>query len=63
MTDATLGRVPNTPGTPRRTIRVPDELWKAASERAKADGQDLSAVIRAYLEQYAKREISKQRKR
>ncbi len=53
MTDATLGRVPNTPGTPRRTIRVPDELWRAASERAKADGQDLSAVIRAYLEKYA----------
>jgi hypothetical protein len=55
MTPATVARVPNTPGTPRRTIRVPDALWLAAAEKAKERGEDLSAVLRKALERYVKR--------
>lgn len=46
---------PNTPGTPRRTIRVPDVLWLAAAEKAKEQGTDLSAVLRKALERYVRR--------
>jgi len=46
---------PNTPGTPRRTIRVPDDLWAAAAEKAREQGTDVSAVIRKALERFVKR--------
>lgn len=52
---ARLRSVPNTPGTPRRTIRVPDELWDAAQARAAERGENLSDVIRKALERYARR--------
>lgn len=55
MTPGTLRAVPNTPGTPRRTIRVPDVLWDAAAEKAKVEATDLSTVIRKALERYVKR--------
>lgn len=55
MTPDILARVPNTPGTPRRTIRVPDALWDAASAKAEARGENLSEVIRAALERYVRR--------
>lgn len=55
MTPAMMRSVPNTPGTPRRTIRVPDALWTAAAEKAKEQGTDLSAVLRKALERYVKR--------
>lgn len=47
--------MPNTPGTPRRTIRIPDHLWNAASEKAKERGEDLSSVLREALERYVRR--------
>lgn len=47
--------VPNTPGTPRRSIRVADALWDAAQAKAEAEGTDVSAVIRKALERYVKR--------
>jgi predicted transcriptional regulator len=47
--------LPNTPGTPRRTIRVPDDLWEPAAAKAAARGEDLSSILRAALEQYLKR--------
>lgn len=47
--------VPNTPGTPRRTIRVPDELWDAAQAKAQERGENLSDVIRKALERYVRR--------
>jgi predicted DNA-binding protein len=37
---------------PLRAIRVPDETWKLAQERAKAEGTTVSAVIREALELY-----------
>lgn len=55
MTPDTVAPVPNTPGTPRRTIRVPDALWTAAAEKAKGQGTDLSTVLRKALERYVKR--------
>ena len=55
MTPGSLRGVPNTPGTPRRTIRVPDALWEAAQAKAQGRGEDLSSVIRKALERYVKR--------
>lgn len=55
MTPTNLRTVPNTPGTPRRTIRVPDALWSAAAEKARERGEDLSTVLRKALERYVKR--------
>jgi predicted transcriptional regulator len=55
MTDAMMRSVPNTPGTPRRTIRVPDALWDAAQAKAEEKGTDVSAVIRKALERFVKR--------
>lgn len=55
MTPGTVRAVPNTPGTPRRTIRVPDTLWDAAQAKAEAEGTDVSAVLRKALERYVRR--------
>ena len=55
VTPGTMRDVPNTPGTPRRTIRVPDALWDAAAEKAEARGESLSDVLRKALERYVKR--------
>ena len=55
MTPATIGRVPNTPGTPRRTIRIPDALWDAAVAKAEEHGESVSDVIRKALERYVRR--------
>lgn len=38
--------------TPIRTVRVEDELWEAAQERAAELDEDVSAVIRRGLESY-----------
>lgn len=56
MTPTTLGAVPNVEKTPRRTVRVPDEVWQAAQAKAEARGEVLSEVIRKALERYAKRQ-------
>lgn len=55
MTPATMRGVPNTPGTPRRTIRVPDPLWTAAAAKAEERGESVSDVLRRALERYVKR--------
>ncbi len=55
MTLATLPVVPNPEHTPRRTVRVPDDVWRAAQEKAERRGETLSDVIRRALERYAKR--------
>ena len=36
-----------------RHIRVPDDPWIPAAQRAEADGTTISAVVRALLERYA----------
>jgi negative regulator of replication initiation len=52
MTPGTMRGVPNTPGTPRRTIRVDDELWFSAVVKAAERGESVSDVIRRALERY-----------
>jgi hypothetical protein len=45
-------------GTPRRTVRVDDGLWQAASARAAERGEDLSTVIRRALAAYVAAEAA-----
>jgi hypothetical protein len=40
---------------PHRTIRVPDDEWRAAQEKAAERGETLSEVIRRALKRYASR--------
>ena len=49
--------MPNQPraDNPARAVRVPDELWRAAKEKAAERGESVSDVIRKALERYAKR--------
>jgi hypothetical protein len=44
--------MPNQPKTPVRTVRVDDGLWRAAQEKAKAEGRTLTGVIVDYLKRY-----------
>lgn len=53
MTRASLGRMPSK-GTTRRTIRIHDDLWDTASQKAEAAGESVSDVIRRALEEYVK---------
>lgn len=40
--------------TPIRTVRVPDDVWQAAQERAAEKGETVSAVIVRALKRYGK---------
>lgn len=40
--------------TPVRNVRVSDEVWFAAMDRAHAEDKDLSEIIRAFLKRYGK---------
>lgn len=40
--------------TPSHNVRVEDEIWKPAAATAKANGENLSVVIRRALIQYVK---------
>lgn len=40
--------------TPSRNVRVEDEIWDTAAAAAKANGENLSVVIRRALIQYVK---------
>ena len=40
--------------TTNRAVRIDDELWEAASAAAKANGENVSVVIRRALIQYVK---------
>lgn len=46
-----MGR-PATGKTPVRNVRVPDGLWKAAQERAAAEGRTITDVIVSALHRY-----------
>jgi len=45
---------PNQPraGTTRHNFRLDDTLWQAASAKAEAEGTNVSALVREFLEQY-----------
>ena len=47
--------MPNAPKTPSRNVRVADELWAAAQEKAAERGETVADVIRRALERYIKR--------
>jgi hypothetical protein len=51
-TPDTMRRMPNQPKTPVRGLRVDDELWHAAQEKAKAEGRTMTDVLVAYLKRY-----------
>ena len=38
-----------------RAIRIPDDLWQAALDKAHANGDTLSDIVRRALERYVKR--------
>ena len=42
------------PDTPR-AIRIPDDLWQTALDKAHANGDTLSDIVRRALERYVKR--------
>lgn len=46
--------MPNQPATPRRSIRVPDDLWAAATRKAAERGDSLSQVVRDALRRYVR---------
>lgn len=46
--------MPNAPKTPTRTIRVPDDLWRAVQKKAASQGVTVTSVIIQALEEYIK---------
>lgn len=44
--------MPNQPKTPLRSVRIPDEEWDPAKERAQENGETMTDVIRRSLREY-----------
>ena len=44
--------MPNVPKTPTRTIRVPDDLWKAVQKKAASENVTVTSIIIKALESY-----------
>ena len=47
--------MPNQPKTPARSVRIPDELWKAAQAIAATRGETVTDVITEALKRYVRR--------
>ena len=43
------------PETTPRAVRVPDDLWEAAIDKAQTDGTTVTAVVIKALERFVKR--------
>ena len=41
--------------TPHRSLRIPDDVWLAAVEKARDEGTTVTAVVIAALRRYLKR--------
>lgn len=54
MTD-TMAPVPNKPKTPLRSVRIRDELWVPAQEKAAENNETVTDVIRRALEEYVRK--------
>jgi predicted HicB family RNase H-like nuclease len=52
VTPGTMGSVPNKPKTPVTNFRIPQDLKRAAAERAAGEGRTLTDVIVEALERY-----------
>lgn len=46
--------MPNQPATPVHSVRVPDELWEAAKQKAAENGETITAVILRLLTRYVR---------
>lgn len=46
------GTVPNQPKTPVRSFRIPDDIYLPAQEKARAEGESLTDVVRDALIEY-----------
>jgi hypothetical protein len=57
MTSGKIRRMPNQPKTPKRSIRIPDDLWTTALQLAKEDNEILAEEIRKMLESYVRRKL------
>lgn len=44
--------MPNQPKTPKRGVRVPDDLWQAVKEKARDRGETVTDVIIRALKRY-----------
>lgn len=59
MTDhpdpTTVTPVPNAEGTPRRSVRIPDERWDLAKEAADYFGETMTDAINEFLDDYNRR--------
>jgi hypothetical protein len=53
-----MGAMPNQPKTPQRTFRA-GPIWDEAKAIADQQGESLSEILRAALEQYVKKNRSK----
>lgn len=47
--------MPNQPKTPARSVRIPDDLWEQARERAREAGTTVTAVLVEALRVYVSR--------
>lgn len=54
VTPGRLADVPNQPRTPLKSFRIPEDLYRAAMEKADAKGETVSDVVRRALERYVK---------
>lgn len=43
------------PETTPRAIRIPDEVWQAALDKARREGTTVTAVVLAALQRYVRR--------
>jgi len=55
--------MPNTPGTTRRTIRIPDEEYEPAKAKAAERGETITDVVRRALREYVQEEAERDRSR
>jgi NRPS condensation-like uncharacterized protein len=46
--------MPNQPKTPARSVRVPEDLWQAAKDRAEQQGETVTDVILRALKRYTR---------
>lgn len=46
---------PATGETSKRSVRVPDSVWKPAAQKAEREGKNVSDVVRRCLDEYAKK--------
>ncbi|SFO14217.1 hypothetical protein SAMN04489713_104253 [Actinomadura madurae] len=46
---------PATGKTPNRTVRVPDEVWNEAKEKAEREGKNVSDVVNDCLRRYLRK--------